>query len=99
MNIQEAGDAPRIDHTGSSQPTGSQPTGSQPTVSKATDGGQILLESGHSYETIRELMKMGHKVGYSLGLYGGYQAIKYDSRLQVYYGATESRKDGQAAGY
>jgi gamma-glutamyltranspeptidase/glutathione hydrolase len=44
-------------------------------------------------------MKMGHKVGYSLGLYGGYQAIKYDSRLQVYYGATESRKDGQAAGY
>jgi gamma-glutamyltranspeptidase/glutathione hydrolase len=89
MNIQEAGDAPRIDHTGSSQPTGS----------KATDGGQILLESGHSYETIRELMKMGHKVGYSLGLYGGYQAIKYDSRLQVYYGATESRKDGQAAGY
>jgi gamma-glutamyltranspeptidase / glutathione hydrolase len=98
MNIQEAGDAPRIDHTGSSQPTGSQPTGS-PTGSKVTDGGQILLESGHSYETIRELMKMGHKVGYSLGLYGGYQAIKYDSRLQVYYGATESRKDGQAAGY
>ena len=90
MNIQEAGDAPRIDHTGSSMPTGSR---------AAADGGQILLESGHSYETIRELMKMGHKVGYSLGLYGGYQAIRYDSQRQVYYGASESRKDGQAAGY
>ena len=89
MNLQEAGDAPRIDHAGSSQPTGA----------KATDGGQILLESGYSYETIRELMKMGHKVGYSLGLYGGYQAIRYDPRTRVYYGASESRKDGQAAGY
>ena len=90
MNIQEAGDAPRIDHTGSSMPTGSR---------AALDGGQILLESGHSYETIRELMKMGHKVGFSLGLYGGYQAIRYDPRQKVYYGASESRKDGQAAGY
>ena len=90
MNIQEAGDAPRIDHTGSSMPTGSR---------AATDGGQILLESGHSYETIRELMKMGHKVGFSLGLYGGYQAIRYDPVRKVYYGASESRKDGQAAGY
>jgi gamma-glutamyltranspeptidase/glutathione hydrolase len=90
MNIQEAGDAPRIDHTGSSMPTGSR---------AAVDGGQILLESGHSYETIRELMKMGHKVGFSLGLYGGYQAIRYDPQQRVYYGASESRKDGQAAGY
>ena len=90
MNIQEAGDAPRIDHTGSSMPTGSR---------AAADGGQILLESGHSYETIRELMKMGHKVGFSLGLYGGYQAIRYDPQRRVYYGASESRKDGQAAGY
>lgn len=89
MNIQEAGDAPRIDHSGSSMPTGS----------RAVDGGQILLESGHSYETIRELMKMGHKVGFSLGLYGGYQAIRFDPKLRVYYGASESRKDGQAAGY
>jgi gamma-glutamyltranspeptidase/glutathione hydrolase len=89
MNLQEAGDAPRIDHAGSSQPTGS----------RATDGGQIQLESGFSYETIRELMKMGHQVGYSLGLYGGYQAIRYDPRTRVYYGASESRKDGQAAGY
>ncbi len=89
MNLQEAGDAPRMQHTGSSEPTGG----------KMTDSGQILLESGFDYETIRELMQKGHKVGFSLGSYGGYQAIMWDSENGVYYGASESRKDGQAAGY
>lgn len=89
MNIQEAGDAPRIDHTGSSTPTG-----------KAANGkGKIRLESGFDYETIRALMLRGHEVGFGLGIYGGYQAIKYDAKQGVYYGASESRKDGQAAGY
>lgn len=89
MNIQEAGDAPRINHDGSSEPTGE----------KAIDSGQITLESGFSYETIRGLMKKGHKVGYTLGQYGGYQAIKFDSKNKVFHGASESRKDGQAVGY
>jgi len=89
MNPQEAGDAPRIDHQGSSEPTGDV----------MTDVGMITLESGYSYETIRELMRKGHKVGYSYGLYGGYQAIRYDPVNKVYYGASDSRKDGQAAGY
>jgi len=89
MNLQEAGDAPRIQHTGSSEPTGG----------KMMDGGEVLLESGFDYETIRELMQKGHKVGFSLGSYGGYQAIMRDEQNGVYYGASESRKDGQAAGY
>ncbi len=89
MNLQEAGDAPRIQHIGSSQPTGE--------VMK--DGGTVCLESGFPYESIRELMKKGHKVGYDLGGYGGYQAIMYDWKNKVYYGASESRKDGEAAGY
>jgi gamma-glutamyltranspeptidase/glutathione hydrolase len=89
MNLQEAGDAPRIQHTGSTEPTGG----------KMTDGGQVLLESGFDYETIRALMKKGHNVGFSLGSYGGYQAIMRDNKNGVYYGASESRKDGQAAGY
>ncbi|GGB79944.1 gamma-glutamyltransferase [Dyadobacter sediminis] len=89
MNPQEAGDAPRIDHQGSSEPTGT----------KMTDSGIITMESGYSYETIRELMKMGHKVGYAAGAYGGYQAIMFDAAHKVYHGATESRKDGQSAGY
>jgi gamma-glutamyltranspeptidase/glutathione hydrolase len=89
MNIQEAGDAPRMRHTGSSQPTGS-------TMSR---GGTLNLESGFDYEVIRELEMLGHRIEFSVGPYGGYQAIKFDPVNKVYYGASESRKDGQAAGY
>jgi gamma-glutamyltranspeptidase/glutathione hydrolase len=89
MNLQEAGDAPRIQHEGSSEPTGSI----------MTDGGIVYLESGFDYEVIRELSLMGHTIQYDVGGYGGYQAILYDDRNKVYYGASESRKDGQAAGY
>ncbi len=89
MNLQEAGDAPRILHTGSSQPTDEV----------MTDGGVLQLETGVSYEVIRELIKMGHKISYNVGSYGGYQAIMWDAINKVYYGASESRKDGQAAGY
>jgi gamma-glutamyltranspeptidase/glutathione hydrolase len=89
MNLQEAGDAPRILHEGSSEPTGE----------KMTDGGRVLVESGIPYETVRALMDMGHAVGFTLGDYGGYQAIRWDPVQKVYYGASESRKDGQAAGY
>jgi gamma-glutamyltranspeptidase/glutathione hydrolase len=89
MNLQEAGDAPRIDHTGSSTPTGREQNGR----------GEIRLESGFDYGVIRQLMSMGHKVGFARGIYGGYQAIMYDAKNKVFYGASESRKDGQAAGY
>jgi gamma-glutamyltranspeptidase/glutathione hydrolase len=89
MNLQEAGDAPRIDHSGSSDPTGEPANGT----------GEISLESGFDYAVIRQLMEMGHKVSFARGTYGGYQAIRYDAVNKVYYGASESRKDGQAAGY
>jgi gamma-glutamyltranspeptidase / glutathione hydrolase len=89
MNLQEAGDAPRILHSGSSEPTGE----------RMTDGGIVQLESTFEYESIRELMKRGHKVQFDVGSYGGYQAILYDQENDVYFGASESRKDGQAAGY
>ncbi|MDN3204622.1 gamma-glutamyltransferase [Algoriphagus sediminis] len=89
MNLQEAGDAPRMRHVGSSQPTGSQ----------MRNGGSLNLESGFSYEVIRELEIRGHRVQFGVGPYGGYQAIGYDPVNKVYYGASESRKDGQAAGY
>ena len=90
MNVQEAGDFPRINHEGSSEPTGES---MEPT------GGTITLESGYSYEVIRELLQKGHQVGYMSGIYGGYQCIRYDPIRKVYFGGTESRKDGQAAGY
>jgi gamma-glutamyltranspeptidase/glutathione hydrolase len=89
MNLQEAGDAPRIHHIGSSEPTGEQ----------MTNGGILLLESGFSWETIQKLLSMGHTIQWDLGGYGGYQAIMWDDKNKVWYGASESRKDGQAAGY
>jgi len=89
MNLQEAGDAPRLNHDGSSEPTGEPMEGV----------GMITMESGIPYETIRGLMQKGHKVGYTLGQYGGYQAIRYDPVRKVYFGASESRKDGHAAGF
>jgi gamma-glutamyltranspeptidase/glutathione hydrolase len=89
MNLQEAGDAPRIHHIGSSEPTGQQ----------MTEGGVLLLESGFRTEVIQKLMAMGHTIQWDLGGYGGYQAIMRDEKNKVWYGASESRKDGQAAGY
>lgn len=89
MNLQEAGDAPRICHEGSSEPTDE----------KMTDGGIVYLESGFPYQTVRDLLGKGHQIQYTNGIYGGYQAIKWDALNKVYYGASESRKDGQAGGY
>lgn len=59
--------------------------------------GSIELESGFRYETVRELMKMGHDVKYGFERFGGFQGIMFDGTF--YYGASESRKDGQAIGY
>ena len=89
MNLQEAGDAPRIYHDGSSQPTGE----------RMRDGGRLYLESGFPQSTVRTLLGMGHRVGSARGPFGGYQAILRDPDTGVYVGASEMRKDGQAAGY
>jgi gamma-glutamyltranspeptidase / glutathione hydrolase len=89
MNLQEAGDAPRVQHEGSSEPTGE----------KMTDGGVVYLETGLTWEVIRDLIGKGHKIQWDLGGFGGYQAIMWDGVNGVYVGASESRKDGQAAGW
>jgi len=89
MNLQEAGDAPRIRHISKQQPTGGE----------MLDGGQLSLESGFDYKEIRKLMTYGHKIVFSLGSFGGYQAIMLDKENNVYIGASESRKDGSAMGY
>lgn len=89
MNLQEAGDAPRMHHIGSSEPTGQQ----------MTDGGILLLENGFRWEVIQKLINLGHKVQWDLGGYGGYQAIMWDQKNKVWFGASEARKDGQASGY
>lgn len=92
MNVQEAGDASRWQHEGDNEPTGEK---------MSETGGYVEVESGMPYETIRELRKKGHDMRFGVGGYGGYQAIKVEMHdgQRVYLGASESRKDGQAAGY
>jgi gamma-glutamyltranspeptidase/glutathione hydrolase len=89
MGLQAAGDAPRIYHRGSSEPTGESMRG----------GGITSLETGIDYGVIRELASRGHTIQGDVGVFGGYQAIMKDAEHGVYFGASESRKDGQAAGY
>jgi len=89
MNLQEAGDAARMRHTGSSQPTDQV----------MTNGGTVYIESGVPQDVRDELTNMGHEIGTRRASFGGYQAVLRNDVQGVYYGASESRKDGQAAGY
>jgi len=89
MGLQEAGDAPRIRHGGSSQPTGEV----------MADGGVLYLERGLAESELAALRASGHDVRVGGDGHGGYQAILWDARRRVYAAASESRKDGHAAGY
>jgi gamma-glutamyltranspeptidase/glutathione hydrolase len=92
MTLQQAGDAPRIHHDGSTEPAGM--------VKPMSDGGVLSLEQGFSQDTIRELERRGHIIKpLATPYFGGYQAIMRDPKTGVYTGASESRKDGHAAGY
>ena len=64
-----------------------------------TSGGTVFLESGISEAVREQLRELGHAVATHQEDVGGYQAILWDSEQGVYYGASEARKDGQAAGY
>jgi gamma-glutamyltranspeptidase/glutathione hydrolase len=89
MNLQEAGDAPRARHDGSSEPTDE----------RMHDGGEVVLEVGTSAETVKALEARGHRVKVANdGDFGGYQAVMRNAG-GVYFGASESRKDGAAQGY
>ena len=91
MTVQEAGDAARFFHTGSTEPTSNG--------REMEDGGTLLIEKGISLEIAEELRRRGHKVRYTTGPFGGYEAIYKDPVTGVYWGATEMRKDGTAIGY
>jgi gamma-glutamyltranspeptidase / glutathione hydrolase len=90
MGVQAAGDAARFHHDGSTDPEGGPPM---------ADGGIVEIESGVPQAIADALKERGHKVQYSVGPYGGYQAIWRDPDTGFYWGASEFRKDGQAAGY
>lgn len=89
MNVQEAGDADRFRHSGSSQPDGG--------IMKS--GGKVSLESGIKYKTVRKLLSLGHRIKFSRGGYGGYQGIWLDLKRGILIGGSESRKDGCVIGY
>lgn len=90
MNPQMAGDASRIRHGGSETPTG---------IPEEPEGGTVFLESGFPHDTVSKLKSMGHKVGTSVGSFGGYQGILIDHEHGTLHGATDPRKDGAALGY
>ncbi|MFM8726971.1 MAG: gamma-glutamyltransferase [Planctomycetaceae bacterium] len=89
MNLQEAGAAQRILRSGSSEPTGE----------RMTAGGTVALEAGFPQELPDQLRQRGHILKPVRGEFGGYQGIMFDSERGIYFGASESRKDGMAAGY
>jgi gamma-glutamyltranspeptidase/glutathione hydrolase len=89
LGVQEAGDAARWQHEGSTDYN----------LPRMTTGGWVNLESGIPWNTVAELKRRGHDIRSDLGGYGGYQAILWDSTNKVYHGASESRKDGCAIGY
>ena len=94
MNVQAAGDAARMFHTGSSSPRGEP---QQP------GGGKLFLEKAVGERVIDALRVRGHNVDYvtsHLRSYvGGYQGVMRDPATGVYHGAAEMRLDGRAAGY
>ncbi|HUG11647.1 MAG TPA: gamma-glutamyltransferase [Opitutaceae bacterium] len=89
LNLQEAGDAARWQHEGSTDYD----------TPKMKTGGWVNLESGIPQEVVRALELRGHDIRSDVGGYGGYQAIMRDHERGIYVGASESRKDGQAAGW
>lgn len=89
LSPQQAGDQPRVEHTGSSSPAGGT----------MEAGGELVFEHGFSDEVKAQLTTMGHKIKKSTGAHGGYQAIWRTDNPRIYYGGSDPRKDGCAMGY
>ena len=89
MNVQEADDAARWYHTGGSEVTGEPGKGI----------GNVEMESGFDPAVKDELARRGYTIKPGTGGFGGYQAILWDAKNKVYWGASEMRKDGMAIGY
>jgi gamma-glutamyltranspeptidase / glutathione hydrolase len=91
MNVQLAGDAPRVRHEGSATPTGQ---------AAKPDGGTIYVEPDISDEVFNELKRRGHVAERQRGgNFGGYQGILIDWENGVLIGGSEPRKDGAAVGW
>jgi gamma-glutamyltranspeptidase/glutathione hydrolase len=89
MDLQEACDAVRWQHNASHEGTGEM---EEPAP-------YVTLESGFPWETVRALLLKGHDIRWDLGGFGGFQGVMRDHDNGTWIGASEGRKDGQAAGY
>ena len=89
MSPQQAGDQPRVGHSGSSDPWGN----------KSTDGGSLVFEKGFDPQVINQLAEMGHHIRPRISAHGGYQAIWRLDNPRRYFGGSDPRKDGAALGY
>jgi gamma-glutamyltranspeptidase/glutathione hydrolase len=90
MDVQQAGEAPRVEHVGSATPTG---------IAGDSKGGTVLAEVGLPEAVAKELARRGHQVEWVKRNGGGYQGIWIDRKNKVLQGGTEARKDGAALGY
>lgn len=90
MNVQAAGESPRVEHVGSATPRG------EPEKPK---GGTVKAEYGIPDAVVKELERRGHVVERVRTNSGGYQGILIDPKTGVLHGGSEARKDGAAVGY
>jgi gamma-glutamyltranspeptidase/glutathione hydrolase len=88
MDVQAAGEAPRLEHVGSATPTGK---------AMARDGGTVKAEPEIPDSVVGELERRGHHVERVRVNGGGYQGIRISG--EVLLGGSEARKDGCAVGY
>jgi len=89
MSPQQAGEQPRVEHSGSSTPTGS----------RMRAGGLVRFEQHIAEATKQALADRGHRVYDRPGAFGGYQGIWREEHPRRYFGGTDPRKDGSAIGY
>jgi gamma-glutamyltranspeptidase/glutathione hydrolase len=90
MSVQEAGEAPRLEHLGSATPTGRP---------EEAGGGHVAAERRIPAAVVEELERRGHRVVRTPVNGGGYQGILIDPRTNMLQGGSEARKDGCAVGY
>jgi gamma-glutamyltranspeptidase/glutathione hydrolase len=90
MDVQQAGEAPRLEHKGSASPTG---------LTADRNGGVVIPEEGFPPAVLEELRRRGHRIGAPRQNGGGYQGILIDPKTNVLHGGSEARRDGCAVGY
>lgn len=88
MSPQQAGEQARVEHSGSSEPTGEPASG----------GGSVRCEAGIDDDTRAKLAQRGHDIKTGNSAFGGYQGILRLEGPRRYVGGSDPRKDGCAMG-